>query len=155
RRAARRRPLAAGRGRRGRPAGGQALGRLVPGGLGRGFERSRLDLAGPGRPPCLGGIPPSSGAPPWPQHSRAGFRMKTYSKDSEHGIRVTLNGAPRSGLCEPRTLLSDFLRAELGATGTHVGCEHGVCGACTVQIDGVAVRSCMTLAMQVEDRKVM
>lgn len=81
--------------------------------------------------------------------------MKTYSKDSEHPIRLTLNGAPRSGYCEPRTLLSDFLRAELGATGTHVGCEHGVCGACTVQIDGVAVRACMTLAMQVEGRQVM
>jgi 2-furoyl-CoA dehydrogenase 2Fe-2S iron sulfur subunit len=55
---------------------------------------------------------------------------------------------------EPRTLLSDFLRQSLGATGTHVGCEHGVCGCCTVQIDGTAVRSCLTLAMQAEGREV-
>jgi 2-furoyl-CoA dehydrogenase 2Fe-2S iron sulfur subunit len=51
-------------------------------------------------------------------------------------------------------LLSDFLREGLGATGTHVGCEHGVCGACTVQIDGVAGRSCLTLALQVDGRRV-
>ncbi len=63
---------------------------------------------------------------------------------------LVLNGQQRSGTCEPRTLLSDFLRHELGATGTHVGCEHGVCGACTVNIEGVAGRSCMTLAVQAE-----
>lgn len=80
--------------------------------------------------------------------------MKTYSKDGEHLVRLHLNGTPRQGQCEPRTLLSDFLRGELGATGTHVGCEHGVCGACTVQLDGVAVRACMTLAVQVEGRAV-
>jgi 2-furoyl-CoA dehydrogenase 2Fe-2S iron sulfur subunit len=51
-------------------------------------------------------------------------------------------------------LLSDFLRHDLGATGTHVGCEHGVCGACTVQIDGVAQRACLTLAVQVDGRAV-
>ena len=51
-------------------------------------------------------------------------------------------------------LLSDFLRHALGATGTHVGCEHGVCGCCTVLIDGAAVRSCLTLAMQAEGREV-
>jgi 2-furoyl-CoA dehydrogenase 2Fe-2S iron sulfur subunit len=51
-------------------------------------------------------------------------------------------------------LLSDFLRQQLGATGTHVGCEHGVCGACTVLIDGLACRSCLTLAVQVDGRKV-
>jgi 2-furoyl-CoA dehydrogenase 2Fe-2S iron sulfur subunit len=59
-----------------------------------------------------------------------------------------------SGETEPRTLLSDFLRHSLGATGTHVGCEHGVCGCCTVQIDGAAVRSCLTLAVQAEGREV-
>lgn len=51
-------------------------------------------------------------------------------------------------------MLSDFLRHELGATGTHVGCEHGVCGACTVRIDGVAARACLTLAVQVDGRRV-
>ena len=63
-------------------------------------------------------------------------------------------GRPVSGLAEPRLLLSDFLRHELGATGTHVGCEHGVCGACTVRIDGIATRACLMLAVQVEGRRV-
>jgi 2-furoyl-CoA dehydrogenase 2Fe-2S iron sulfur subunit len=73
--------------------------------------------------------------------------MKTYRKDDVVRINLVLNGQQRSGTCEPRTLLSDFLRHELGATGTHVGCEHGVCGACTVNIDGVAGRSCMPKAV--------
>jgi len=76
--------------------------------------------------------------------------MKTYRKDDVVRIQLVLNGQQRSGTCESRTLLSDFLRHELGATGTHVGCEHGVCGACTVNIDGVAGRSCMTLTVQAE-----
>jgi 2-furoyl-CoA dehydrogenase 2Fe-2S iron sulfur subunit len=80
--------------------------------------------------------------------------MKTYRKQDVVRIALTLNGKPRTGVCEPRTLLSDFLRQELGATGTHVGCEHGVCGACTVRIDGVAQRACMTLAVQAEDRRI-
>jgi 2-furoyl-CoA dehydrogenase 2Fe-2S iron sulfur subunit len=65
-------------------------------------------------------------------------------------IEVRVNGTVRRGNAEPRTLLSDFLRHELGLTGTHVGCEHGVCGACTVELDGVAVRSCLTFAVQAE-----
>ena len=65
-------------------------------------------------------------------------------------IEVRVNGVPRRGEAEPRLLLSDFLRHELGLTGTHVGCEHGVCGACTVELDGVAVRSCLTLAVQAD-----
>lgn len=69
-----------------------------------------------------------------------------------HEVRLTLNGVSRHGLAEGRMLLSDFLRDELGATGTHVGCEHGVCGACTVLIDGVAGRSCTTLAVQADGR---
>lgn len=69
---------------------------------------------------------------------------------TRHPIQVTVNGVARSGLAESRMLLSDFIRHELGATGTHVGCEHGVCGACTVQIDGVATRSCLCLARQVD-----
>jgi 2-furoyl-CoA dehydrogenase 2Fe-2S iron sulfur subunit len=80
--------------------------------------------------------------------------MKKMTRDSLSTVRLRLNGAPRSGVCEPRTLLSDFLRHHLGATGTHVGCEHGACGACTVQIDGVACRACMTLAVQADGRAV-
>ena len=69
-------------------------------------------------------------------------------------ITLTLNGCERSGYCEPRELLSDFIRHQLGATGTHVGCEHGVCGACTVHIDGVAGRSCLMLAVQAQARRI-
>jgi 2-furoyl-CoA dehydrogenase 2Fe-2S iron sulfur subunit len=80
--------------------------------------------------------------------------MKTYRKDQTVRIELVLNGQRRTGTCEPRMLLSDFLRQELGATGTHVGCEHGVCGACTVNMDGVAGRACMTLAVQAEGREI-
>lgn len=80
--------------------------------------------------------------------------MKTLGKDTVHTVRLHLNGQPRSAACEPRTLLSDFLRECMGATGTHVGCEHGVCGACTVMLDGVAGRSCLTLAVQAEGRAI-
>ncbi len=69
-------------------------------------------------------------------------------------VALTLNGRKLAADAEPRTLLSDFLRDALGATGTHVGCEHGICGACTVLIDGVAARSCLTLAVQAEGRDV-
>jgi len=65
-------------------------------------------------------------------------------------ISVRVNGLERRAQIEPRLLLSDFLRHELGLTGTHVGCEHGVCGACTVELDGVPVRSCLMLAVQVD-----
>ncbi|HEU4751873.1 MAG TPA: (2Fe-2S)-binding protein [Armatimonadota bacterium] len=65
-------------------------------------------------------------------------------------IRVTVNGTPYPRAVEPRLLLSDFLRQNLGLTGTHVGCEHGVCGACTVLMDGEAVRSCLVLAVQAD-----
>jgi 2-furoyl-CoA dehydrogenase 2Fe-2S iron sulfur subunit len=80
--------------------------------------------------------------------------MRRVNKDQKVRISLTLNGRKMGAETEPRTLLSDFLRHSLGATGTHVGCEHGVCGCCTVQIDGAAVRSCLTLAMQAEGRDV-
>jgi 2-furoyl-CoA dehydrogenase 2Fe-2S iron sulfur subunit len=80
--------------------------------------------------------------------------MRRVNKDQKVRISLTLNGRKVSAETEPRTLLCDFLRHSLFATGTHVGCEHGVCGCCTVQIDGAAVRSCLTLAMQVEGRDV-
>ncbi len=69
-------------------------------------------------------------------------------------VTITLNGRKASAEAEPRMLLSDFIRHELGATGTHVGCEHGVCGCCTVIIDGVAGRSCLTFAVQADGAKI-
>jgi 2-furoyl-CoA dehydrogenase 2Fe-2S iron sulfur subunit len=80
--------------------------------------------------------------------------MRRIGKDQRARIALTLNGRKLAGEAEPRMLLSDFLRQVLGATGTHVGCEHGVCGCCTVLIDGTAVRSCLTLAVQAEGRAV-
>ena len=71
-----------------------------------------------------------------------------------HSISLSVNGRPYSGEVEPRMLLSDYLRHELGLTGTHVGCEHGVCGACTVLLDGQPVRSCLMLAVQAEGHEV-
>jgi aerobic-type carbon monoxide dehydrogenase small subunit (CoxS/CutS family) len=65
-------------------------------------------------------------------------------------IRLTVNGAPYTGRCEPRKLLVDFIREDLGLTGTHAGCEHGLCGACTIHINGEAARSCTTLAVQAD-----
>jgi aerobic-type carbon monoxide dehydrogenase small subunit (CoxS/CutS family) len=67
-------------------------------------------------------------------------------------ISVTVNGTACRRSVEPRLLLADFLRGELGLTGTHVGCEHGVCGACTVLLDGDSVRSCLMFAIQVDGR---
>jgi aerobic carbon-monoxide dehydrogenase small subunit len=71
-----------------------------------------------------------------------------------HRIRVTVNGRPHERSIESRLLLSDFLRADLNLTGTHVGCEHGVCGACTVIVNGDSVRSCLTLAVQADGAEV-
>ena len=65
-------------------------------------------------------------------------------------VSIEINGRVYEREIEPRLLLSDFIRHEAGLTGTHVGCEHGVCGACTVQMDGVPVRSCLMLAVQAE-----
>jgi carbon-monoxide dehydrogenase small subunit len=65
-------------------------------------------------------------------------------------VAIEINGETYERDIEPRLLLSDFIRHEAGLTGTHVGCEHGVCGACTVQMDGEPVRSCLTLAVQAE-----
>jgi 2-furoyl-CoA dehydrogenase 2Fe-2S iron sulfur subunit len=76
--------------------------------------------------------------------------MKTIKRDERVLLRLTLNGKAVSGVAEPRMLLSDFVREVLGATGTHVGCEHGVCGCCTVILDGVATRACLTLAVQAD-----
>ena len=69
-------------------------------------------------------------------------------------VSVTVNGETRTGQAEPRMLLADFLRDELRLTGTHVGCEHGVCGACTVIIDGEAARSCLMFAVQADGAEI-
>jgi 2-furoyl-CoA dehydrogenase 2Fe-2S iron sulfur subunit len=76
--------------------------------------------------------------------------MPRLTARQRHVVSFTLNGRMVEGEAEPRMLLTDFLRHSLGATGTHVGCEHGVCGACTVQIDGEPSRACLTLAVQVD-----
>ena len=76
--------------------------------------------------------------------------MRYLKADQKHPVTFTLNGESVTGLAEPRLLLADFLRHEAGLTGTHVGCEHGVCGACTVRVDGRATRSCLIYAAQVE-----
>jgi carbon-monoxide dehydrogenase small subunit len=73
---------------------------------------------------------------------------------SMHEIDLVVNGEQRRGVASARTSLADFLRDELGLTGTHLGCEHGVCGACTVLLDGAPVRSCIVLAAQVDDQVV-
>jgi 2-furoyl-CoA dehydrogenase 2Fe-2S iron sulfur subunit len=75
--------------------------------------------------------------------------MPRLNAGETHRVAFTLNGHRAEGDAEPRMLLTDFLRHELGFTGTHVGCEHGVCGACTIEIDGVSARACLTLAVQV------
>jgi aerobic-type carbon monoxide dehydrogenase small subunit (CoxS/CutS family) len=65
-------------------------------------------------------------------------------------VRLTVNGVAREGRCPPRKLLVDFLREDLALTGTHVGCEHGICGACTILVNGEAARSCLMLAVQAD-----
>ena len=65
-------------------------------------------------------------------------------------VRLTVNGTPLEGRCPPRKLLVDFLRDDLALTGTHVGCEHGICGACTILLNGEAARSCLMLAVQAD-----
>ena len=70
-------------------------------------------------------------------------------------VKTTINGSEYIREVEPRLLLTDFIRHELGLTGTHVGCEHGVCGACTILLDGQAVRGCLMLAVQAHGRELM
>ena len=74
--------------------------------------------------------------------------------EERHTIHLTVNGTPYEHEVEPRMLLSDFLRHELGLTGTHVGCEHGVCGTCTILMDGKPMRSCLMFAVQANDHTI-
>ena len=69
-------------------------------------------------------------------------------------VRLTVNGQTREGVAEPRLSLADFLREALDLTGTHLGCEHGVCGACTVLLDGEPIRACLMLAVQAAERSI-
>src|SRR5574341_33532 len=73
----------------------------------------------------------------------------------QRSIRLTINGTGRTGQVEPRKLLVDFLREDLGLTGTHVGCEHGICGACTIMLNGEAARSCIMLAVQADGSEIL
>ena len=73
---------------------------------------------------------------------------------TEHEISLVVNGEPVRERIEARKSLVDFLRDDLGLTGTHIGCEHGVCGACTVRVDGVLVRGCLMLAVQCDGARV-
>jgi aerobic-type carbon monoxide dehydrogenase small subunit (CoxS/CutS family) len=73
---------------------------------------------------------------------------------SLHEICVTVNGKAQKRMVDSRLHLADFLRQDLGLTGTHIGCEHGVCGACTVLVDGATARSCLMLAVQADSRRV-
>ncbi len=70
-------------------------------------------------------------------------------------VRLKVNGMAREGRCPPRKLLVDFLREDLALTGTHVGCEHGICGACTIIFNGEAARSCLLLAVQADGAELM
>jgi len=74
--------------------------------------------------------------------------------ESEVGVAVRVNGTVRRAEVEPRLTLADFLRERCGLTGTHLGCEHGVCGACSVLLDGAAVRSCLVFAVQADGAEV-
>lgn len=80
--------------------------------------------------------------------------MIRYSKAQQVPVTLTVNGRSYRRWTEPRMLLSDFIRDEIGLTGTHVGCEHGVCGACTVLVDGEPSRSCLRLAVDVGDHDI-
>lgn len=100
-----------------------------------------------------------AGAAPRATAARAGARGRARSRGPAGlsatmadlvTVRLTVNGAAREGQCEPRKLLVDFLREDLALTGTHVGCEHGICGACTILLDGEAARSCIMLAVQAD-----
>jgi len=84
-----------------------------------------------------------------PEHARPA------PTDNPVAVRLTVNGVPREGRCPPRKLLVDFLREDLTLTGTHVGCEHGICGACTVLVNGEAARACLMLAVQAEGAEIV
>src|SRR5712664_293199 len=87
-------------------------------------------------------------------HPRNEPGARTPLQQTDASIRITVNGVPREGRCAARKLLVDFVREDLGLTGTHVGCEHGICGACTVLLNGEAARSCLMLAVQADGAEI-
>ena len=89
-----------------------------------------------------------------PQRRRTQHAMTDLTTEQLHDVTVYVNGVARSASVPARRLLSDFLRHDLGLTGTHVGCEHGVCGACTVLVDGQPMRSCLMFAVTAQDHRV-
>src|SRR5262249_50667513 len=117
-----------------------------------GYSRfARVSQAGgrsvdaPGAEHCLGARAPKE----------PGMSELQTSASQTRTLHLTVNGKAVSGEAEPRLLLSDFLRHELGLTGTHVGCEHGVCGCCTVLYNGEPIRSCLMLAVQANGADIM
>lgn len=80
--------------------------------------------------------------------------MPQLKSDGRSSVSFILNGTPVVGYAEPRMLLTDFLREEMGLTEIHVGCEHGVCGACTIRMDGLPARACLTFAVQAEGHRI-
>src|SRR5262249_8373393 len=123
----------------------------------RHFRFNRTARPGAGRLrryPRFGAHAPRHAAPARPVGRARGDPMRRVNKGERARLTLTLNGRKVAGEAEPRMLLSDFLRHVIGATGTHVGCEHGVCGCCTVLIDGTAARACLTLAVQAEGRAI-
>src|SRR5205823_8647660 len=99
-------------------------------------------------PPTVAGSGPSSSPAPCAERSR---RREVADAVA---VAMTVNGQRRQALVEPRKTLADFLREDCALTGTHLGCEHGVCGACTVLLDGAAVRSCLLFAVQADGAEV-
>jgi xanthine dehydrogenase iron-sulfur cluster and FAD-binding subunit A len=97
----------------------------------------------------LGGIPSAAGPGARAAVAARGVRPREGNVTMTQVVNLTVNGQVREAVAEPRRTLADFVREDLRLTGTHIGCEHGVCGACTVIVDGVAVRSCLMLAVQV------
>jgi carbon-monoxide dehydrogenase small subunit len=81
--------------------------------------------------------------------------MQQPVRRKKQAITLRVNGVEHDGLVEPRRLLCDFIREDLGLTGTHVGCEHGICGACTVLVNGAAMRSCLLFAIQADGCEIM
>ena len=124
--------------------------RLEASALDDALERVRLRARRARRCPRHRALSSRSRAHDRPRSGAGGAAMSRLPAGRRHSVRFTLNGKPCAGEAEPRMLLTDFLRHQIGVTGTHVGCEHGVCGACTVDIDGKPARACLTLAVQID-----
>ena len=121
-----------------------------------GGQRGGPSLRTGGRPPRASLVSPEArGRAHPPRLPRGGHEDGALNGGPRAtAVRVTINGEAHEGRVEPRLLLSDFIRHEAGLTGTHVGCEHGVCGACTVLLDGAPVRSCLMFAVQADGASV-